>query len=137
MTIHRLSFKEGYPIELRAPIKEQVAKAVEKHVDKIQQVPEGEYDLTPQWGSGAFKHQLTVLENGEGLYRTIPDGNDDAGMVDHNNEFRKGGNLIQLPQESRFSSVIASSSDLKGVALYEVVLFTPGPSPKASSTGEL
>lgn len=129
MTINRLSFKEGYPIDVKEPLDRQLRTAVAAHVHQIEALPEGQYKLAAD-GTGAHDHHLTVFENGDGIHRATPKATvTDAGILDQDNNFQKGGMLTHLPQDKSTFCVIGSSKDLVGAALYEVVIFTKGPSP--------
>lgn len=137
MTIERLHFEDGYPLNPRIPIVEQVVRAFTEHRAKIEVLPEGDYDLTPKWWTKhLMNHKLTVLGNGNGVYRAIPRDSDvgvgevmQQGIGPH----KPGGNVTHLPQDREIAIVAGPLKDKTTIGAYEVIIYTPGPSPKKAS----
>ena len=137
MTIERLHFEDGYPINPKIPIEEQLAKAFMTHRAKIEVLPEGDYDLTPKWWTKhLMNHKLTVLENGNGIYRATP-RDSDVGIRELSQQgvgpHKPGGNVIHLPQDRDMAIVAGPLKDLKTIGAYEIIIYAPGPSPKKNS----
>lgn len=136
MTIERLHFEDGHPLNLSrdVSVEAQVARILVDNHDKIQALPEGDYDLTPKWWTKhLMNHNLTVLENGNGIYRATPRDSDvgtrelsQQGVSRH----KPGGNIAHLPQENGMAIVAGPLKDRITMGIYEIILYTPGPSPK-------
>jgi hypothetical protein len=72
--IFYLPLPEGEPMSdqpWREP--QEYASLVMRHVFDIQLLQPGVKDVTPEiWSKSSPRHELTVLENGEGLHRVLP-----------------------------------------------------------------
>jgi hypothetical protein len=70
MAIERLSFDDGRPLTSKFSAEVEVADILSKNKDKIEVLPEGEYNLTPaSWNDSPIEHDIKVLENGNAIYK--------------------------------------------------------------------
>jgi len=134
MTIERLHSEDGYPVDSSKPLLGQIKRILISNQTKIEALPEGDYNLTPKWWTKhLMNHELTVLENGNGIYRMIP-RNNRVGTADLDkqglNKFEAGGKTIQLPQDDEVAVVGGPLKDGKTLGAYEIMFYIPGPSPK-------
>lgn len=122
MTIERLHFEDGYPLNLTRPTEKQIGGALTSYSAKIEVLPEGDYDLTPKWWTKhLMDHKLTVLANGNGLYRAIPRDSDVGtrelsrqGVSPH----KPGGNITHLPQDRDIVVVAGPLKESKTIGVY-------------------
>jgi hypothetical protein len=134
MTIERLHSEDGYPLDLGKSPMEQIAKILVDHRAQVQALPEGEYNLTPKWWTKhLMEHKLKVLENGSGIYHSVP-RESGVGTIDFSqrgpNQYKPGGNVSYLPQDNEIAVVGGPLKDRKTMGVYEIIVYTPGPSPK-------
>lgn len=132
MTIERLHFEDGHPLNLSGSPEGQIARILVENFSKIQILPEGDYDLTPKWWTKhLMNHNLTVLENGGGIYRATPrDGDVGTRDLSRGGQYKPGGNIIHLPQDKIIIIVAGPLKDRKTIGVYEIVRYIPGSSPK-------
>lgn len=129
MTIERIHFDGGYPLDLKKGIHPQIIAAALSHKDESEKLPEGDYRLTPEWWTRhAYEHTLTVLDTGRGIYRAIPTV---EGVVWDNRgkERRRNGQTISLPRDQVIVAVNGPRPDRETFGIYEVIVYTPGPNP--------
>jgi hypothetical protein len=134
MTIERLHFEE--PQQFRLDGQDPIAWAVgviAANFDSIQELPEGEYDLTPSsWKRNASKHNLIVRPDGDGIYRMIPLYKD-TGVLDTSKnpgQFVPGGKTQLLPQDVGLMFISSPSRERSSIQVHEVIFHIPGPSPR-------
>ena len=135
MTIEMLEFKEpvvqdiagGDPLEWAIGI-------IAANLDHVVALPEGNYDLTPSsWTHNAGRHELTVFEKGNALYRMIPLYRDTTSFDSTRRDigFVQGGRTQLIPEDAGIT-VIASPSREGGtkVQVHNIIFHLPGPSPR-------
>ena len=62
MAIERLSFDDGRPLTSKFSAEVEVADILSKNKDKIEVLPEGEYNLTPaSCNDSPIEHDIKVL----------------------------------------------------------------------------
>ena len=70
MTIERIHIEGGYSIMEEKDSLDIARSAIEKNLDNLRSLPEGEYDLTPkEWKRPTLQHNLIVFQDGTGIYR--------------------------------------------------------------------
>ncbi len=76
MSIHRLDIPEGVvlPTQPRPDgLELLVADVLTSHFAELVHLGQGQYDVTPRlWTDNTHRHELTVFDNGEGMYRMYP-----------------------------------------------------------------
>jgi len=109
--IAKVEFPDG--IELPsdpAKIQADVIRMMIEHENDIETMPTGVYDITPIiWTRNTHNHELTVLDNGQGLYRIFPKV-ENAGLLQTVatgglGGFKKGGILNPINKESPLAIV--------------------------------
>ncbi|OGH04557.1 MAG: hypothetical protein A2W22_04805 [Candidatus Levybacteria bacterium RBG_16_35_11] len=136
MTIGKVEFEGGYPIDPRADVEEFVKDLLIQNVNRITILPEGEYDLTPRrWKHNNYKHSITVFDNGKGVLRMIPI-HKDSGTIEltpEGGQFKTGGRNFRLPEDFPYA-VVAGGIGGGKVGIHEIVVYIPDLSPKPRPT---
>jgi hypothetical protein len=135
MTIERLHFEEGFSFDSNRSAQEQIAEIATANIFNIQILPEGDYNLTPKWWTNnLMRHNLTVLEDGNGVYQMLPRDNDvgtvEIGRQKILGQYKPGGRTVHLPQDEEMIVVGGPLKDKKTLGVYEVIFYVPGSSPK-------
>lgn len=131
MTIERLHFEEGYPLEdSETLLFEKIKKIFKDNKAKSQILPEGDYKLTSKGCPDDFlNHDLKVLTNGNAIYKATP-LNEDVGTIDvGSGQFKRGGTIVYLPKDADMAVVSGLLKD-KTIGIFDIIRYTPGPSPK-------
>jgi len=133
--IARLEFPEGVPFASPDVLADRAALAamvmgiiVENSADFTFPDP-GVYDVTPKiWTRHLHEHELTVLDNGRGLYRMIPRSNDVGvydGRTDNPLQFRPGGSSTHLGPEEPIVLITGNHPRRAGLQLFGLVSYFP------------
>lgn len=133
MTIEMLEFEEPVVQDIAAqdPL-EWAIKVIVANLNHVVTLSEG----TPHsWSHNAGRHELTVLENGNALYRMIPLYKDTASLdldsARRDRGFVHGGRTQLIPQDAGVT-IIASPAREGGtkVEVHNIIFHLPGPSPR-------
>jgi len=134
MTIERLRFENGQDFNFTE--QDPIAWAVGiicANLDRVQALPEGEYDLTPaSWTRNTHRHNLIVRPDGDAIYRLISLDRR-AGIVDFSTNstgFIPGGKIQLLPQDTSMLFVASPSREGGGIQVHDIIFHLPGPSPR-------
>jgi hypothetical protein len=138
--IERLHFEEGVTLATGERIQSQVVKLMLDNKDKVKQLPEGEYDITPNDGSRDFaQNKLKVLGNGCAIYVVVLT-DEKAGTINLAQEshfrIKSGNDVSYLPKDNVYLGVAGMLLDKKTTGLYEILHHVPGPSPKKLSKND-
>src|SRR5438105_3418875 len=135
MTIENISFKEGIPFE--GSVDDQLPRLLKENRGRRRVLAEGEYDLTPEvWtrhNSNVSTYNLIVRADGTGQYRMIPKYKDveTRTLVGGNlSAPRAGGRIMEIPQDAPMTAIVGPKRGDPTFRIYELVMYTPGPSPK-------
>jgi hypothetical protein len=135
MTIEMLQFKEPVVQDITEgdPFRWAIG-AIVANFDHVVILPEGNYDLTPtSWTHNAGRHELTVFENGNALYRMIPLRQDTAvfDSARRDRGFVSGGRTQLIPEDAEVT-LLASPAREGGtkVEIHNIIFYIPGPSPR-------
>lgn len=101
--ITRLEFPDGIDMP-RDPnqLNSECRKLLIAHVVELEFLETGVYDITPKiWTENTHAHELTVLDNGEGLYQMYPKDSEvgfteTAGGL---SSFKRGGRMNPIDAE--------------------------------------
>jgi len=135
MTIERMHFENGYPLKFSGKtINSQIEDIYIFNQHKIKTLPEGEYNLTPQWWVKDFvENSLSVFKDGSAIYKTIP-LNDEVITVDYDQEGigrrKSGKQILHLPTDVEITVVVGPLEDKPSIGVYDIILYNPGDSPK-------
>jgi hypothetical protein len=135
MTIERFHSEEGFSLDPNRSPEDQIMQTVAANITSLQTLPEGDYNLTPAWWTKHLMiHNLTVLENGNGIYKMLPRDND-VGTIEIDprkimNQHKPGGRIVHLPQDQEMIVIGGPLKDRKTLGVYEVIFHVPGRSPK-------
>lgn len=133
MTIGRIHFEDGIILDpAQKDIHEQAIDAAKNNFTHLQILPEGYYNLTPpQWENNAYEHVLTVRGDGTGAY-TLRARYHDSGstIIGIEDTPRPGDRVTRIPQDRELVLLAGPDNSGKSLMLHEIVLFTPGASPK-------
>jgi len=133
MAIERLSLPEGIPILSLEKMSTVVHFLLAIQRSEILRLETGEYDVTPPIvkGKGAVD-QLIVLDNGEGIYRSLSDMSVRSTAINfgHRGGYEEKeaglGTLIHLPQDMPGLQITAPDPSLPNVlSLYEIIKWYP------------
>lgn len=82
MAIAKLEIREGSPLLAEGKdLRSAVGKLLVARFRELELLRPGVYDVTPAiWTKNNHDHELTVFDNGEGLYKVLPKA-DDAGLL--------------------------------------------------------
>jgi hypothetical protein len=132
MTIGRIEFEGGYSVDLEQNINASLGRLIKDNYDKVEILPQGTFDLTPEVsGSNSYRQLLHVFPSGKGIMEfvplsldaSIPVFSEDGVSVD------RGNKIVRIPQDFG-SLVVIAESETGEKQIREVVIYTPGPSPK-------
>jgi hypothetical protein len=130
--ISRIEFPDGEELpEDPDRIHAALAELVMAHsVDIVPLVP-GVYDVAPKvWTKHVQNHELTVLDNGTGLYRTYP-REEGAGVVETKPEggftpFKRGGKVLEINEKQTMAVVAGGHPRKPKLQMYSLIAYTPG-----------
>src|SRR5450631_3472996 len=106
--ISHLAIPEGFEMPIDASLLHQaLAEILVANRAELEYMQTGVYDVTPKiWTKNTHNHELTVLDNGEGLYRLYPKDST-VGVVEPANgefgPFKKGGRVTAVNSEQPIS----------------------------------
>ncbi len=74
MSILKLEIPDGEPLPRnQRQVQPEISKMILDRVTEFEMLHPGDYDITPKiWTKHAHTYELTVLSNGEGLFRVFP-----------------------------------------------------------------
>lgn len=130
MAIERIHFEGGLEIVQDIPADLQIRAAALAFAEAREALPEGSYDLTPEWWEKHhLRHTLRVLPDGTGIFRGYPRFDDVGTTTYPGRTYRRGGITTRLPADDEIVSVSGTRPDRKTLGIYEIVLFQRGPNP--------
>jgi hypothetical protein len=127
MPISRLSLPEGEPLPKELSNLHLVAaNIILNNLSEVKLVDPGEYDLTPRiWTKNVFNHELTVFDDGTGLYRILPKS-DDAGAIEATKKsissFEKGGRQYFINDNHPLAVVAGNHPVKQEPTIFEIII---------------
>ncbi|GEM_PF-2488501 len=133
MTVERISFESGLPLVPGEKPQLQVLRALSNNCNLVVYLPAAEYDLTPSaWKDNTrihtHNHNLVVHPDGTGTYRMLPRDCRSAVVDLSTRTTTPGGRIERIPQDKPLI-IIAGGMDDNRIGIFEVILYSPGPSP--------
>lgn len=124
MSIVRASLHEGTPLSDPANLHIEVAKLLLLETVELKRLAPGQYDVTPEiWTTNTHQHELTVLDNDEGIYRLIPK-NQDVGVIaasSHGQDYRVGGRTQVINSESPIAIIAGGHPRKQGMHIFGII----------------
>jgi hypothetical protein len=134
--INRLSMPDGEPLpQTQDQFMQAIGELLTAHAQDVVTLEPGVYNVTPKvWTKNTHDHELTVLDNGTGLYRIYPKYSD-AGyhLFDPDNtpsgtlpEVTPGGRVQPLDDQNRIA-IVAGGHPRKTdrLQMFEILFYTP------------
>ncbi len=124
-----LSFEvpDGLEMPMGDETKEFIGRLLIAHIDDFQPLFSGTYDITPDiWTKNTYLHKLTVLFNGQGIYRLIPRFPNVGIAVPHANDrlvYEHGGSEQYINQQFPTAIVAGGNPTKPGVHLYRAICY--------------
>lgn len=89
----------------------------------VQPLVPGEYNLTPEiWTGNSYNHQLTVLNNGEGVYRATP-RLPGAGFIDRSSRVAFGGRMNPVNAKSPLLAISGGHPRKAPIQIYNLIAY--------------
>ncbi len=129
MSIGKLEIQDGAPLP-KYPKTLHIALAqllIERGEDDFEVLSSGVYDVTPSiWTKHNHDHELTVLDDGEGIYRVLP-RNKSAGFVTATHPgisgFRPGGTQNRINESNPFAVIAGGHPEKEEVQIYALIAY--------------
>lgn len=129
--IHRLSMPAGIPLPHEANNFEQaLGELLIAHMPGVVTLDPGVYDVTPKvWTKHTHNHEVTVLDNGEGLYRITPRYAGSGYTLSPSQEFRRGGKVQPINAEQPLAVLAGGYPHKRELQVFELFAYVTQPEP--------
>ena len=137
MTIGRIEFEGGCPINTNLNIETFVRSLIIGNVDRITPLPVGEHDLTPKsWEKNNYRHSVTVFEDGKGELKLTPI-HEGVGTVEVSSESRQytpGERSFKIPEDFPYA-IVAGGMEGNKIGVHEIIVYIHDsfPTPKSEN----
>lgn len=123
VTIGIIEFKDGLEVDLTPEVlHERIGSLIRENITSLELLPEGNYNVTPSWWKKhTHNHHLTVLDNGNGVYRMTPRESGVGFLASDTREYSSGGTNVKLPEDQNVA-VVAGPSINRRMSICSIIV---------------
>lgn len=127
--ISRLEFPDGIDLPLDPnTMQAKVAGIVVARLADLELLDQGIYDVAPKiWTKNLHNHELTVLDNGQGLYRIYP-RDPEFGFIESASQtgmtnFRRGGRVNDVNAEQPVAVIGGGHPKKRELQMFGLIIY--------------
>jgi len=129
MSIAELKFPDGEPLPTDpSDIRGVIGRLLVAHVDELDPLEPGQYNVTPAiWTKNLLDHELVVLDDGTGIYRTYPRHRDSGyyAVTQGSSRLRRGGQQQPINLENPFALIAGGHPRKHDLQIFGLIAYIP------------